>query len=575
MRYCLNPWCSQRQNTDDVEVCQQCGTPLLIHNRFWLIRPLRPLDDDGYFDVFEAIDTTGSYISPPGSIKVLKVLRKLTYGYEELIPAIENEADALQLLNHSGIPRCDLDDGFKWSFTHEDREVELYCLAMQKFEGEPLDDWLETNGPISQEQALDWLKQMADILHCVHQAEIIHRDIKPSNILVRPDETLALIDFGGADIKGYSMESPPNRPAPPIATLGYTPKEQIRGETLPESDFYTLGLTMISAVCGKPPNKISYDPKTFELLWRQEARQIDPPLADFIDRLSAKRVWDRPRNYELVDLVKQLPGKIKRYQKFRSPWFRAGVGLALLLILFGAYKGATLIASQYYFGEGTNKLYEGKLRQAKTDLKRAIQFNPDHGVAYHNLASTCQQLKDMDCAFANFDKALKLDPKNWTSYYQLGNYYEDIEQYNQAATYYQKAIDVGGDQALKAVSNLARIRILQGNYQDAIRLASKAIPLSSTFPDLQISLYKNRGWAKLELKQYDSALKDLMKASEITETQEYQRADPFCVLAQVYEAKKDTLQANIHWEMCLRMPSDAPEVSRWRHEVIDRLFQFE
>lgn len=576
MRYCLNLWCSQRPNTNDVEVCQQCGTPLLIHGRFWLIRPLRPLDEYAHFDIFEALDTTGSYICPPGSMKVLKVLRP-NYGYETLIPSVENEANALKLLNHPGIPRCDMDDNFTWSFTHGDREVELHCVAIQKFEGETLDDWLEEHGPISQEQALDWLKELADILHCVHQAEIIHRDIKPPNILVRPNGTLALIDFGGADVKRFSTRQAQvgDDTSLLIGTVGYTPQEQINGNTLPESDFYTLGLTMISAVCGKPLNKIASDPKNFERLWRSEAHQIDPPLADFLDRLCSERVWDRPRNYELVDLVKQLPTKIETYRRYRSPLFRVGVGVAILLFLFGVYKGAAFIISQYYFGEGTNKLYQGKLREAKKDLKRAIQFNPDRAIAYHNLASTCQELGEIDCAFANFSKALKLNPKNWTSYYQLGNYYADQEQFKQAAIFYQKAIDVGGDKALKSVNNLARIHILQQNYRDAIRLASKAIPLSSKFPDLQVSLYKNRGWAKLALKQYDAALKDLMKSSEITSTQEYQRADPFCLLAQVYEVKENAVQANVYWEMCLRMPSDAPEVVEWRHGVIDRLFQFE
>lgn len=575
MRYCLNPWCSQRQNTDDVEVCQQCGTPLLIHDRFWLVRPLRPLDDDGYYDVFEALDTTGSYNALPGSIKVLKVLRP-GYAYEKLIPSLKHEARALRLLKHPGIPKSDMDDDFAWVFTHDDRDVELYCLALQKFEGESLDDWLETHGPISQEQALDWLKEMADILHCVHQAEIIHRDIKPSNIIVQPDNKLALIDFGGADIKGYSIKAQADKyTAPLIGTLGYTPQEQIQGNTLPESDFYTLGLTMVSAVCGKPLLEIASDPKTFERLWRPEAPQIAPPLADLIDRLRSVRVWDRPRNYELVDLVEQLPKQIKKYRRFRSPLFRVGIGLAILLFLFGVYKGGIFFISRSFFEGGTEKLYEGKLKEAKGDFEIAIQFDSDYAIAYHNLASTCQKLGETDCAFTNFNKALELDPERWTSYYQIGNYYDDEKQYDQAATYYQKAINVGGDQAGKAISNLARIRILQEDYQDAIRIATEGISLSAKFPNLQISLYKNRGWAKLELQQYDAALKDLMKASEITETQEHQRADPFCLLAQVYEAKKDTLQANIHWEMCLRMPSNTPEVARWRYEVIDRLFDFE
>lgn len=75
MSYCIHPFCTERQNQGDFEECQACGSPLLIDGRFRLIRPIRPLDDNSPSEVFEVIDVQGNRLHPPGTHKILKVLR--------------------------------------------------------------------------------------------------------------------------------------------------------------------------------------------------------------------------------------------------------------------------------------------------------------------------------------------------------------------------------------------------------------------------------------------------------------------------------------------------------------------
>ncbi|MHC5722143.1 MAG: protein kinase domain-containing protein, partial [Nostoc sp.] len=81
------------------------------------------------------------------------------------------------------------------------------CIAMEKIDGYNLEQWLkqQQNYPISQEQAIAWLKQLLEILDLVHSKskQYLHRDIKPSNIMIRSPigkgwGDLVLIDFGTA-----------------------------------------------------------------------------------------------------------------------------------------------------------------------------------------------------------------------------------------------------------------------------------------------------------------------------------------------------------------------------------------
>src|SRR5206468_1005874 len=69
-------------------------------------------------------------------------------------------------------------------------------LVMEYIEGEPLSRPLAKFGRLTPQRTMALIAQAADALHAAHERGIIHRDVKPGNLLVRPNGTLVLTDFG-------------------------------------------------------------------------------------------------------------------------------------------------------------------------------------------------------------------------------------------------------------------------------------------------------------------------------------------------------------------------------------------
>jgi eukaryotic-like serine/threonine-protein kinase len=281
MSYCINPNCSNRQNPDDLEYCQTCGTNLLINERYQITKPLRT--GQAYnSEIFEVKD-----LNEQGNSKVLKCLaaRHKDSKFAELF---EKEAQVLIWLSsvwqrHPGIPRVNPDGYF--TFVLGKGFKKLQCLVMEKIEGQNLEEWIEETQPISQEQALNWLQQILEILDKVHRQGLWHRDIKPSNIMLKPDGQLVLIDFGAVGV-GETR----------IVSTHYTPQEQIEGKTVPQSDFFALGRTFIYLLTGRHPYDLPKEDKTEQLIWRNLAPQISTDLAQLIDDLMAAAPAKRPQN---------------------------------------------------------------------------------------------------------------------------------------------------------------------------------------------------------------------------------------------------------------------------------------
>jgi CHASE2 domain-containing sensor protein len=286
MSYCINPWCFERQNSDELEFCQSCGTSLTINERYRILRPLRKLNNCHHTEIFE--------IDNLGTIKVLKVL---TSDRRQLIHLFEQEANILKQLHHLGIPRVDT----CFTFTLKDSGKELHCLVMEKVPGQNLAQWLEQNGILSEELALDWLLQLTQFLQYLHQAEILHRDIKPSNIMLRPDGQLVLIDFGTArQITNTYVDKLEQGDLTRIYTSGYTAPEQIKGQAICRSDFFALGRTFVHLLTGIHPDQLLEDSQTKELIWREQATQISDSLANLIDELIALTPQQRLQQPHLI-----------------------------------------------------------------------------------------------------------------------------------------------------------------------------------------------------------------------------------------------------------------------------------
>ena len=124
-------------------------------------------------------------------------------------------------------------------------------MVMDYEEGRPLSRILDKRGTLPEEELKNILEPLLDGLERVHEASVWHRDVKPNNILIRPDGSPVLIDFGAArrEVAGT------DRSVMSQFTPAYAALEQVyaAGQQGPWTDIYALGATLYRAVTGKKP----------------------------------------------------------------------------------------------------------------------------------------------------------------------------------------------------------------------------------------------------------------------------------------------------------------------------------
>lgn len=126
-------------------------------------------------------------------------------------------------------------------------------MVMDYEEGNPLSQVLKERGPLPEEELKGILEPLLDGLERVHSASVWHRDIKPSNILIRPNGSPVLIDFGAARREMAGAV----RSVMTVFSPAYAAPEQVYGAGTqgPWTDIYSLGATLYRALTGKkPPN---------------------------------------------------------------------------------------------------------------------------------------------------------------------------------------------------------------------------------------------------------------------------------------------------------------------------------
>ncbi|MDF0552442.1 serine/threonine-protein kinase [Kamptonema sp. UHCC 0994] len=295
MSYCINPKCPRPQNPENVSFCQSCGSQLVIEGRYWV---LRPLGKGGFGQTYEVNE---------GSIP--KVLKLLTYNEPTGVRLFQQEAHVLMRLRHPGLPIVDPDGYF--TFTPNNSREPLHCLVMEKIEGVNLQQWLENRShqPLAMDLAIDWLEQLARILHLVHSQNYFHRDIKPPNIMLRPNGQLVLIDFGAVREVTETIERRSNK-ITRIFSRGYTPLEQMEGAAEPRSDFFALGRSFACLLTGQEPSNLEENSPPGKFIWRTLAPGVSKPLADLIDDMMAYSVNARPQDTQFL---------LQRIAKLREP----------------------------------------------------------------------------------------------------------------------------------------------------------------------------------------------------------------------------------------------------------------
>ncbi|WP_433826195.1 serine/threonine-protein kinase [Actinoplanes sp. CA-015351] len=162
------------------------------------------------------------------------------------------------------------DAGFRSRFQHEARAmaslrhasvVPVYdfgdtgegaaYLVMARVDGQPLDRQIAERGPLSPADTMSIVAQAARALAAAHEAGIVHRDVKPGNLIIEPDGTVVLVDFGVAR-SASSLTLTGAKEV--VGTALYIAPEQVSKQTTgPHADIYALGAVAYHCLAGKPP----------------------------------------------------------------------------------------------------------------------------------------------------------------------------------------------------------------------------------------------------------------------------------------------------------------------------------
>ena len=162
----------------------------------------------------------------------------------------QREAETLKAISHPFIPRYldyfELDlDNFKG-----------FALVQTYIQAKSLDEYLKAGRTFSEAEVKELAIALLEILIYLHnrQPAVIHRDTKPSNILLS-DRTgnsvgqVYLVDFGSVQ----TLAAREGGTITVVGTYGYMPPEQFGDRTVPASDLYSLGATLIALVTGTHP----------------------------------------------------------------------------------------------------------------------------------------------------------------------------------------------------------------------------------------------------------------------------------------------------------------------------------
>jgi len=147
-------------------------------------------------------------------------------------------------------------------------------IVMEYVEGETVSDLLRHRGRLEPEEAVALGLQACSGLETAHDAGLVHRDIKPQNLLITPDGTLKIADFGIArSLDGTQL----TQAGTVLGTAAYLAPEQARGEeATPAADVYALGVVLYQLLTGRLP----WEGSTLaELAIRRENEQPLPPTS--------------------------------------------------------------------------------------------------------------------------------------------------------------------------------------------------------------------------------------------------------------------------------------------------------
>jgi len=173
-------------------------------------------------------------------------------------------------------------------------------IVMEYLDGGDLKHKLATG--LSTAQAVRFVKQIAGALAKIHEVGILHRDLKPGNIMLRSDDSVALIDFGLAKRMRLRMELTDEGEI--FGTPYYMSPEQGHAEGVDHrSDIYSLGIIFYEMLTGEKPFRADTAMGIIYLHAQAPVPLLPPRLSEYqalINMMLAKKPDDRLQSAEEV-----------------------------------------------------------------------------------------------------------------------------------------------------------------------------------------------------------------------------------------------------------------------------------
>ena len=292
-----------------------------------------PIGAGGMGEVYRARDTR---LDRTVAIKILSSVDP------ELKERFTREAKAIAALTHPHI--CTLYD------VGHDEHTDY--LVMEYLEGETLAARL-SRGPLPLTTALSVAIQLAEALDAAHRAGIVHRDLKPGNVIVRPNGTATILDFGlaqlarpGAELAGdATTRQTLTVPGIVMGTPHYMSPEQVRGEsTDATTDLWSLGVILYESLAGQRPFEGGSQAEILSAIIAREPRPLSalnrgfpPEAARMVAGLLRKDRHQRRNSaagvaQELKRLAENVAARPVRVRRRKV----AATAAMLILVLFTA-----------------------------------------------------------------------------------------------------------------------------------------------------------------------------------------------------------------------------------------------